>query len=205
MPESEAIPVGRLAFFCLQFFVILLVAWHDLLSIFASSKTILPGSLRPFWSRAAEVISVPLGQRLSENDPLRQLLSAYLNVTGIEAGYSYFAPTVPDNYKLVFEFRYRDGHTEFELPQVSGRATGLRLSTLLDVIAETDYEPLRAMLVKMLAYAAWQEHADAVKVRAVFGYVDLPAPAEFQRGQTESYQFLFAYDFDFASGQAPRR
>ena len=46
---------------------------------------------------------------------------------------------------------------------VSGRATGLRLATLLDVIAETEYEPLRAMMVKMLAYSVWQEHSEAVK------------------------------------------
>ena len=35
---------------------------------------------------------------------------------------------------------------------VSGKATGLRLATLLDVMAETEYEPLRSMMVKMLAY-----------------------------------------------------
>ena len=136
---------------------------------------------------------------------MRQIVSAYLNTTGIEAGYSYFAPNVPDSYKIVFELHYPDGHTEFELPQVSGRATGLRLATLLDVIAETEYEPLRAMMVKMLAYAVWQEHSEAVKARAAFGYVDLPTPAEFQQGKKESYHLLFAYDVDFTSAQIQKR
>jgi hypothetical protein len=104
---------------------------------------------------------------------------------------------VPDNYKLVFQLQYRDGRTEDELPAVSGRATGLRLATLLDQIAETEYEPLRVMLVKMMAYAVWQEHPDAVKIRAVFGYVDLPSVAEFRSGEKESYHFLFGYDFNF--------
>jgi hypothetical protein len=136
---------------------------------------------------------------------VRQIISAYLNTTGIEAGYSYFAPNVPDSYKIVFELHYPDGHTEFELPQVSGRATGLRLATLLDVIAETEYEPLRAMMVKMLAYAVWQEHSEALKARAVFGYVDLPTPSEFKQGKKESYHALFVYDIEFTSAQIQRR
>jgi hypothetical protein len=32
----------------------------------------------------------------------------------------------------------------------------------------------------------------------VVGYVELPAPDEFERGQKESYHALFAYDFDFS-------
>ena len=84
----------------------------------------------------------------------------------------------------MFELRYPDGHTEFELPKVSGRATGLRLATLLDIIAETEYEPLRAMMVKMLAYAVWQEHSEAVKAQAVFGYVDFRRHPSFGRGKS---------------------
>jgi hypothetical protein len=125
----------------------------------------------------------------------------YLNTTGIDAGYSYFAPNVPNSYKIVFELHYPDGHTEFELPTVSGRATGLRLATLLDVMAETEYEPLRSMMIKMLAYSVWQEHSEALNVRAVFGYVDLPTPSEFRQGRKQSYHALFAYDLDFTSAQ----
>ncbi len=136
---------------------------------------------------------------------MRQVILAYLNTTGIEAGYSYFAPNVPSNYKIVFELQYPDGHSEFELPQVSGRATGLRLATLLDVIAETEYEPLRVMMVKMMAYDIWQEHSEAVKARAIFGYVDLPTPAEFREGKRESYHSLFAYEIDFTSAQIQKR
>jgi hypothetical protein len=150
-------------------------------------------------------VDIPLGHDLSPSNPLRQFLWAYLNTAGIDAGYSYFAPNVPDNYKIVFELHYPDGHTEFELPEVSGRATGLRLSTLLDVVAETEYEPLRAMMVKMMAYAVWQEHPEVVKVRAVVGDVDLPTLAEFQKGQRESYRFLFGYDFSFAPVKATDR
>ena len=184
---------------------ILLVACHDSFSIFSSSSTVFPKALDPFWSKAAAVADIPLGHNLPANNPLREVLWAYLNTTGIEAGYSYFAPNVPDNYKMVFELHYLDGHTEFELPEVTGRATGLRLATLLDVMAETQYEPLRSMMVKMVAYAVWQKHSDATKIRAVLGYVDLPTLAEFQRGQKESYHFLFGYDFDFVAAQGEDR
>lgn len=192
-------------FFALQFLLVLLVCFHDIFLTFAESFTIFPTSLRRFWSQATGVVAAPLGQTLSETSKVRQIISAYLNTTGIDAGYSYFAPNVPASYKIVFELYYPDGHTEFELPQVGGKATGLRLATLLDVIAETEYEPLRAMMVKMLAYSVWQEHSEAVKARAVFGYVDLPTPAEFQQGKTESYNTLFAYDINFASAQIQRR
>jgi len=195
----------RAAFFGLQFLLVLLVCFRDIFSTFSGSPTIFPASLDRFWSQAAEVVEAPLGQTLSDSNPVRQAISGYLNATGVEAGYSYFAPNVPDSYKIVFELQYPDGHAEFELPQVSGKATGLRLSTLLDAIADTEYEPLRAMMVKMLAYAVWQEHSEAVKVRAVFGYVDLPTPAEYRQGKKESYHSLFAYDVDFTSAQIQRR
>ena len=75
-----------------------------------------PNSL-PVWDRGAEITAVLLGQTLPETNPVRQTVSAYLNLAGIEAGYSYFAPNIPENYKIVFELHYRDGRTEIELPE----------------------------------------------------------------------------------------
>jgi hypothetical protein len=197
--------MARLVFFAVQLALVLLVSLHDTFSTFSRSRTVFPAALQPAWGGAADIVALPLGLRLPAGHPLRQALSGYLNVTGIEAGYSYFAPGVPDNYKIVFLLRFPDGHTEDDLPTVSGRATGLRLATLLDEMAETNYEPLRAMMVKMMAYAAWHQHPEATSIRAVFGYVDLPTMAEFRRGQTESYHVLFAYDFDFTPAQSRGR
>ena len=39
-------------------------------------------------------------------------------------------------------------------------------------------------------------------VRAVFGSLNLPSPAEFERGKRESYDFLYAYDFSRAEEPA---
>lgn len=192
-----------MSFFALQFVLILLVCLRDTFSVFAESVTFLPRSYDRFWRTAEEWTSAPLGQHLAGGHPVRQIITAYLHAGGINAGYGYFAPNVPDNYKLIFELHYPDGHVTYELPHVSGPATGLRLSSLLDTIAEESYEPLRAMMVKMLAYSIWREHQDAGSIRAVVGFVHLPSPDEFEIGQRESYHVLFAYDFDFSKAGPP--
>ena len=133
------------------------------------------------------------------SNPVRQILGGYLHTAGIEAGYGFFAPNVPSNYKLVFEIHYRDGRIEYDLPSVSGAATGLRLANLLDNIGNTRYDPLREMMLKMLAYSVWREHSNATMIRAVFGFVNLPTATEFEHGKKESYEFLYAYDFHFPS------
>ena len=134
---------------------------------------------------------------------MRNAIDLYVNAAGIEVGYGFFAPDVPNNYKLAFELSYPDGHHEYDLPSVGQAGTGFRLESLLDRIAETDYEPLRAMMFKMLAYSVWRKHPDATAVRAVFGYIVWPSPEEFEHGKKESFAPVYAYDFTF--DQAQRR
>jgi len=128
---------------------------------------------------------------------LRQTAATYAHLAGIEAGYGFFAPNVPGACKLVFELHYLDGRTESRVPEVSSDASGLRVATLLDKIGRPQYDPIREVVVKMLASAVWREHSDAEMVRAVFGTVTLPTPAEFEQGVRESNEFLYSYDFIF--------
>lgn len=128
---------------------------------------------------------------------MRNVVTLYLNAAGIEVGYGFFAPNVPNNYKLVFELSYPDGHREYDLPHVGEAGTGFRLESLMDRIAETSYQPLREMMFKMLAYSVWQEHPDATAVRTVFGYIIWPSPEEFERGKRGSFEPVYAYDFTF--------
>jgi hypothetical protein len=192
----------RVAFFALHLSFILLVCLRATFSVLAESATFFPRSLDRYWRGGEAITSIPLGETLSADNPIRQGIAAYLRAAGIEAGYGYFAPNVPNNYKIVFELRYADGRVDYELPHIGAAATGLRLSTLLDRIAEETYEPLRATFVKMLAYSIWQDHQNAMSIRAVVGYVELPTPGEFERGQKESYHVLFAYDFDFSKAKS---
>lgn len=192
----------RVAFFVLHFSLILLVCLRDTFSVLGESVTFFPRSLDRYWRAGEAITSIPLGETLSVDNPIRQGIAAYLQGAGIESGYGYFAPNVPNSYKIVFELRYSNGRVDYELPRVGGTETGSRLSSLLDRIAEESYEPLRAMFVRMLAYSIWQDHQDAMSIRAVVGYVKLPAPGEFERGQKESYHTLFAYDFDFSKARS---
>lgn len=183
--------------FLLHAFFVLIVSWQQTFWVLAEGFTSLPHSLDAHWRKAEELTTVALGETLSLSNPVRQGITAYIHATGIEGGYGFFAPSVPDSYKLVFELHYPDGSVEYELPHVGNAATGLRLSTLLDQIGRTQYDPLREVMLKMLAYSIWKDHPDASVIRAVFGFVALPTADDVIEGKTESYYFLYAYDFSF--------
>jgi hypothetical protein len=119
----------------------------------------------------------------------------YLHAAGSQSGYTFFAPNVPGYYKLILELYYQDGRVEYDLPHVTGGAAVLRLAGLLDRLAETGYEPLREVVVKMLAFSVWREHPDVKKIRAVFGSITPPSISDFEQGKKESFQPLFSYDF----------
>ena len=184
-----------LAGLALQLSLIITVSSRDTFSLLSTSRTIFPESSKNFWQRAEQIASIPLGQRLPRSNPVRQILTGYLHLSGIEAGYGFFAPNIPNSYKLVFELRFPDGRVEYELPRVSNVASVLRVAGLLDTIGRTRSEAFRQTMVKMLADAVWREHADATMIRAIFGSVILPSASEFEHGKRESYEFLYAYDF----------
>jgi hypothetical protein len=185
--------------FSCHFLLILAVCGRDTLSLVARGYTSLPSSLSPYAESAQAIASSLTGERLAPTNAMRQAMTAYLHLSGIESGYAFFAPNVPDNYKLVFELHYADGRIEYDLPHVSSDAAGFRLTTLLDNIGDTRSDELREVMVKMVAYSVWRAHPDAIMIRAVFGFALLPTAAEFRRGVRESDEFLYAYNFVFSS------
>jgi len=195
-----------LAGLALQLFLIITVSSRDTFWLLSTSRTVFPERSKNFWQRAEQIASTPLGQGLPRSNPVRQILTGYLHLSGIEIGYGFFAPNIPNNYKLVFELRFPDGRVEYKLPRVSNAASVLRVATLLDMIGRTRSEAFRQTMVKMLADSMWREHADATMIRAIFGSVVLPSVPEFEHGKRESYEFLYAYDFsitDEATEQRP--
>ena len=181
----------------LQLFLIVTVCLRDTFSVFASTPTILPVAADEFWQGGEQATTVLLGERLDHSNWVRNGITVYLHSAGIEAGYGFFAPNVPANYKLVFELHYPDGRTGYEIPTVSSAATGMRFAGLLDQLAEMSYAPLRETMMKIVAYSVWRAHPDTNRIRAYLGRAHLPTPAEFERGERESYDLLFAYDFTF--------
>ena len=184
-----------LAWLALQLLLIVSFASRDTLRSIAEGPTILPPSLKSSSEKTEGVLSAAMGQRLSAANPVREALATYVNLAGIEVSYGYFGPNVPGTYKLTFELHYPDGHVEYELPQVSSVAAGLRVSRLLDEIGQTKYETLREILVKMLAQSVWRQHPEAKTVRAVFQSIKLPSLKEFEYGKRKSQQVLYTYDF----------
>ena len=136
-----------------------------------------------------------LGQHLAASNPLRQTLTTYLHLAGIETGYGYFAPNVAGSYNLVFELHYPDGRVGYEWPRVNSASAGLRIAGLLDEIGRTRSDAFREYMVKMMASSIWREHPEVKTMRAILGSVILPSLRDFECGKAESYEFLYAYDF----------
>ena len=142
-----------------------------------------------------------LGKEAGPSNPVRRGIATYLHAAGIQAGYSFFAPNVPSHHRLTLELFYEDGRVEYESPHVRGKAAALRLDSLLDRLPEERYEPVREVLVKMLAFSVWREHPDVKKVRATFEAVNSPSMTEFEQGKTETFQPMFSFDFSLREDQ----
>jgi hypothetical protein len=178
-----------------HFFLITVICFRGIFSLVAQGRTILPSALDKY-SRASEVVAASvLGKGLPASNPARRGIATYLHAAGSQAGYTFFAPNIPGYYKLILELYYHDGRVEYDSPHVSGGAASLRLASLMDRLAEPGYEPLREVVVKMLAFSVWQDHPDVKKIRAVFGSIPPPSLSDFEHGKRESFEPLFSYDF----------
>jgi hypothetical protein len=186
-----------LAFFAAHFFLVGVVSCRELFWFLSQSRTVFPRSFNSYWEHGENLGSNILLQNPATPTTLREGVTTYVHLAGIESGYGFFAPNVPGTCKLVFELHYPDGRTESRVPAVSSNASGLRVATLLDKIGRPQYDSLREVIIKMLASAVWREHSDATMIRAVFGVVMLPTAEEFEHGVRESNEFLYSYDFTF--------
>jgi hypothetical protein len=192
-----------LACFVVHFVLILLVGSRRAFSILSKGGTLLPSAWSPVLKRGEVITTDALAQNLDASNVLQQAAAAYIRCAGIEIGYGFFAPKVATTRKLVFELSYPDGRLEYELPRVGNESTGLRLTLLFENLSRIQYEPLRQTIFKMMAFAVWQEHPDAERIRTVFGFVVAPRLADVEQGKKESYQVLYAYDFRFNNSDEP--
>jgi hypothetical protein len=183
------------AWFVVHFFLITAVCFAGIFSLVAEGTTILPSALDNYARKAELIAAFVLGKEAAASSPVRQGIATYLHAAGSQSGYTFFAPNVPGYHKLTLELYYEDGRVEYESPRVSGKAAALRLDSLLNRLAENRYEPIREVVVKMLAFSVWREHPDVKKIRAIFGSVTSPSISDFEQGKRESFQPLFSYDF----------
>lgn len=183
------------AWFVVHFILITAVCFAGVFSLIAEGSTMLPSALDQYAHKAELAAAWALGKQAAATSPVRRGIATYLHLAGIQAGYTFFAPNIPGYHRLTFELYYEDGRVEYESPHVTGKAAALRLDSLLDRLADQRYEPIREVVVKMLALSVWRERADVKKIRATFGAVIPPGISDFEHGKGESFQPLFSYDF----------
>jgi len=183
------------AWFGIHFFLITAVCLAGVFFLIAEGTTILPSSLDAYARKAEVAIAWLLGKQASSSNRVKQAIATYLHAAGIQAGYTFFAPNVPSHHRLTLELFYGDGHIDYESPHVHSKAAALRLESLLDKLPEERYEPVREVVLKMLAFSVWREHPDVKRVRATFETVHLPSVTEFEHGKTETLEPLFSFDF----------
>jgi hypothetical protein len=184
--------------FGVHFFLITIVCFAGLFSLVAEGATILPPALNKYARNAELLAAWLLGKQAAAASPVRRSIAAYLHAAGIQSGYTFFAPNIPGYHKLTLELHYQDGRVEYQSPQVNGKAAALRLDSLLDRLAENRFEPLREVVIKMLALSVWRERPDVKKIRAAFGSVSPPSISDFEHGKGESFQPMFSYDFSLS-------
>jgi hypothetical protein len=189
------------AWFGIHFFLITAVCLAGVFWLIAQGSTILPSACNEYAQKAELVATWCLGKEAGASNPVRRGIATYLHAAGIQAGYSFFAPNVPSQHRLTLELLYEDGRVEYESPHVRGKTAALRLESLLDRLADERYEPVREVLVKMLAFSVWREHPDVKKIRATFGEVNPPGMIEFEQGNTETFQPMFSFDFSLRDDQ----
>ena len=186
-----------IAALALHLSLVLATCLQDLFATLGGEQSALSASSKLALKFASRASSHFLGQSFSNANPIRQTITTYTNITGIEAGYSFFAPVVSGPSRLVFELHYLDGRIEYDVPAVGSAATGYRISTLLDHLAAVHYVRLREALLQSLVEASHREHPQAVLIRAVFGVADLVSAKEYRAGKRTSYRPLYVYDFQF--------
>ena len=183
------------AWFGAHFFLITAVCLAGIFSLVAQGLTILPSVLDRFARKGELAAATVLGKEAAASSPVRRGIATYLHAAGIQSGYTFFAPNIPSYHKLILELYYQDGRVEYDSPHVSGKAAALRLDSLLDRLADPRYEPLREVVVKMLAFSVWRERSDVEKIRAIFGSVNPPGISDFEHAKGELFQPMFSFDF----------
>jgi hypothetical protein len=191
----------HVAWFGIHFFLLTAVCLAGVFWLIAEGSTILPSAWDEYARKGELGATWCLAKEAGPSNPVRRGIATYLHAAGIQAGYTFFAPNVPSQHRLTLELLYEDGRAEYESPHVRGKTAALRLESLLDRLAEPRYEPVREVLVKMLAFSVWRGHPDVKKVRATFGAVNPTGMNEFEQGKTETFQPMFSFDFSLRDDQ----
>ena len=189
----------RLGWLFFHLLLVTLVCTHETAWLVGKQLTNLPGGSGRFWKEIDHVSGTLIGADLSSDNVFHQSLNTYTNIAGLEVGYGYFAPNISETHALVFELRYPDGHLEYEPPLVGSHEGELRLTSLIEQIGRSEYDPWRDELIRRLARSTWQRHPTAVSIRGFFGSVTPPTLSAYRSGKNERvFTCQYVYDFTLA-------
>jgi len=185
--------VTYVSWLLLHLLTVAVIGVHETLSLVDGNLTI----LRPPTVKATgKAVAASSGRSPTLYRHVERGVIAYANLAGIEAGYGYFAPNVPETHALVFEIKYADGRVEYESPVVSSHEGELRLTSLIEQIGRTKYDDWRNELIRRLARSTWQRHPSAISIRGFFGSVTPPTLAAYRAGRHErTFTCQYVYDF----------
>jgi hypothetical protein len=179
----------------LHFSLVGLVCLHETLWLFEQRLTVAGDTFAAGWRVLDKLPAAILGDGAGARNPWREAIATYSNASGIEVGYGYFAPNVPITHALVFECHYPDDRVDYQTAAIGGEEAQLRLTSLIEQVARTDFAPWREELIKRLARSAWQRHPDATAIRAFLGSVTPPTAAQYRAGRRErTFDCLYVYD-----------
>ena len=167
---------------------------RDTCAIFSTAQTLFPNSLKTAWKSGETWTESLLGDG---GQFYGGSVLTYLHAAGIESGYGFFAPNVPDNYKMIFDFEFPDGHHESDMPVVGSDAAGLRLAGFMDQLADTTDASLQEAMVRVVSASAVAKYQGATKARVVVGAARLPTPLQYRNGERESYDPILVFDFAY--------
>jgi hypothetical protein len=146
------------------------------------------GTVLPQW-RLERLSSVP--------QALRQCANVYLHSAGIERGYSFFAPNVPNSFDLVFDIYLSDGTIMHVSPGFGAREDKLRWASATDYLGRMTSDQVREVLLKVIALSVRNQYPDAERMRVTLSKIRPPTVAEFRAGNRPAPEPVYTYEFAF--------
>ncbi len=175
--------------FLAHFAFVLATALEDLLRVTGQGGTVLPAAVASGAAKVAE--SLARGLQLG---PLR----SYGHYLGSEAGSSYFAPNVPEAFRLDFALTNSTGYLERPSLTSGSREGDLRLGALLDTLGSAEVEEFRELLVQRAAAWMLGQHLGTTAVRVTLVRLSLPTAAEYADGARPRREEVRLYDLTTA-------
>jgi hypothetical protein len=135
----------------------------------------------------------------------RRLSTTYRHLAGIERGYGFFAPNVPDAFRLVVEVS-SSGSEQPVVGIVSpeGGEAGLRVATFLDSIGRMESALIRRAMLKALAASIFAGQPGATHVSIVIESIRMPTVAGVRDGKQPTFAPVSAEEFSRADVEPDR-